>query len=268
MSFGKWFLGSDDPSLAGFGIPMSYQKASANLFSAAGPVYTDVNQGDTGDCYFLSALGETALQDPSLIKNMITVDGAGVYTVDFHLNGKDNYVTVNSDIAYMGGGYHFGDGSSVAFDHGGASGAIWTEIVEKAFVEFSEQINGVNSYANISGGWDNGLSAITGQSVTDYYAPSYASSQTSLLNVMNAAFNGKEDVLMSTSGANNALNLVGNHMYAVLAINAAAGTITLDNPWNGSGTGSGLQMQFTDSLAALTSAGVTFHVATGTAALA
>jgi hypothetical protein len=267
---GKWFIGSDDPSVAGFGIPISYKSVSGSLFSSAGPVYTDVNQGYTGDCYFLSALGETALQDPSLINNMITDNGNGVYTVDFHLNGKDDYVTVNSDIAYMGGGHQFGDGSTVAFDHGPASGSIWTEIVEKAYVEFRAQTDGVNSYANISGGWDEGLNAITGQNVNDFFAESYttAASVTSLLALMNNAFNAKEAVMINTNNDATSLNLVGDHMYMVIGVNTAAGTVTLDNPWNGSGTGTGLKMQFTDSMSSLIAAGVDFHVATGTPALA
>lgn len=268
---GKWFLGSDDPSLAGSPIAASYKAASGSLFSSAGPSIADVNQGEVGDCYFESALGETALQDPSLIRDMIASDGNGVYTVDFQLNGHNDDVTVNTDLANMQGGYRWADGSTLEFDNGGSSGALWSEVVEKAYVEFTAQTDGgVNAYSEINGGWDNGLSAITGQSVTDYSASSGASaaSMASLLNTLNSAFDGKEDVLMSTNGGNNALNLVGDHMYAVMAVNVAAGAITLDNPWNANGAGSGLQMQFTNSIASLVGSGVTFHVATGAPAIA
>ncbi len=267
---GKWFLGADDPSLAGSPVAAVYQVASGNLFSAAGPLFTDVNQGEVGDCYFEAALAETALQDPSLIRNMITSDGDGVYTVDFQLNGQNDYVTVNMDLPNMQGGYQWYDGSTLEFDNGGASGALWSAIVEKAYVEFREQTDGVNAYSDISGGWDNGLTAITGQSVTDYSSSDYtsASSITGLLDTLGSAFSSDEDVLMSTSGDDSALNLVGDHMYAVIAVNAAAGTVTLDNPWNANGAGSGLQMQFTEPLSALLAAGVTFHVAAGAPAVA
>jgi hypothetical protein len=54
-------------------------------------------------------------------------------------------------------------------------------------------------------------------------------------------------------------------MYNVLSVNAAAGTVTLDNPWNANGFAKGVGETFTDSIASLASVGCTFHVATGTA---
>ena len=48
---GKWFLGTDNPSLAGY--QASYQTVNEPLFSPGGPKVTDVNQGEAGDCYFL-----------------------------------------------------------------------------------------------------------------------------------------------------------------------------------------------------------------------
>ncbi len=266
---GKWFLGSDDPSVAGMGYGDTYKATCGNLFSAAGPVYTDVNQGTDGDCYFDAALAETAYQDPSLIRNMITVNSNGTDTVDFHLNGKNDYVTVNSDLAYMQGGYHMADGSTLAFNNGGASGSKWAAVVEKAYVEFRSQTDGVNSYANISGGWDNGLSAITGQAVEDYYTSGDTASQLgSMLATFSNALSAHQDIMMNTNGGDPALNLVGDHMYSVLAVNAAAGTVTLDNPWNADGQGSGLKMVVADSIVSLAQQGVTFHVAMGAPALA
>ena len=51
-------------------------------------------------------------------------------------------------------------------------------------------------------------------------------------------------------------------------VNLAAGTVSLDNPWNGSGVGAGVAMQFTDSIATLAKDGVTFFAAKGAAAVA
>jgi hypothetical protein len=69
---------------------------------------------------------------------------------------------------------------------------------------------------------------------------------------------------MNDNSANSALHLVGGHMYDVLSVNVAAGTVTLDNPWNANGAANGSGMVFTDSIAALASAGCDFHVALGT----
>ena len=71
---GKWFLGTDLPSLSVSAIGEAnynptYQADTQPLFGASGtPNYLDVNQGYLGDCYFVSSLAETALQDPSVIE--------------------------------------------------------------------------------------------------------------------------------------------------------------------------------------------------------
>ena len=269
---GKWFLGTDLPSDAGTGLTLTYKAVTDFLFSAGGPEVTDVNQGDDGDCYFLSALANTAQQDPSLIENMIQENSNGTYSVEFQLNGKADFVTVNNELPMLPAGYAYGDGSTYAFDHGGSAGAAndWSALIKKAFVEFCEQTSGVISYEFISGGWDNGLAAITGQSVNDYGTASgeSASALGSLLTTMKTALASGEDVLMSTNGADTAINLVAGHMYSVMSVNTAAQTVTLDNPWNGSNTTAGLSMQFTDSISALAANGVTFHVAVGKAAAA
>ena len=267
---GKWFLGTDNPSLAGY--QATYETVNEPLFSSRGPLLTDVNQGEAGDCYFLAALADTAQQDPSLIENMVQSNGNGTYSVEFQLNGKADYVTVNDQLAMLPRGEAMGDGSTYAFDHGGGAGSAndWSAIVEKAYVEFSEQSDGVNSYANISGGWDNGLAAITGQSVSDYYSNTIKTSaqHTSLLQAMQSALASGNDVMMSSDNSSASLNLVGDHMFAVTGVNVAAGTVTLDNPWNGSGDEENFKMQFTEPLSALLANGVEFHIATGTPATA
>ncbi len=55
---GKWFLGTDRPAIPD---DATYAQAAGSLF-INGPGYSDVRQGSLGDCYFLSALGETAAQ--------------------------------------------------------------------------------------------------------------------------------------------------------------------------------------------------------------
>lgn len=267
---GKWFLGTDDPSLSGSGMisGSTYRATSGSLFGTSGALsYTQVSQGDVGDCYFEAALAGLAEQDPSLIKNMIAVNSNGTYTVDFAgANGTRDYVTVNSDLAYMPSGYRYASGSTLMFDNGGSSGDLWSSVIEKAYVEFRSQQSGVNSYASIAGGWDNGLSDLTGQAVKDYMPSGSTSSQlSSLLSTMQTALTNHEVVLMNDGNANSALHLVGGHMYDVLSVDAAAGTVTLDNPWNSNGAANGTGMVFTDSIASLAGVGCDFHIALGTA---
>ncbi len=127
---GKWFLGTGNPSLAGY--QAAYQTVNDPLFSARGPQLTDVNQGEACDCYFLSALADTAQQDPSLIRNMVQSNGNGTYSVEFQLNGNAAYVTVNNQLAMLPGGEAMGDGSNYAFDRGGSAGSAndWSAIVK------------------------------------------------------------------------------------------------------------------------------------------
>lgn len=265
---GKWFLGTDNPSLAGY--TATYQTVNEPLFSNGGPQVADVNQGEAGDCYFLAALADTAQQDPSLIQNMVKSNGNGTYSVEFQLNGKADYVTVNNQLAMLPSGRAMADGSTYAFDHGGSAGSAndWSAIVEKAYAEFREQTDGVNSYANIAGGLDNGLNAITGQAVSDSGNIRNAAQQSSLLQAMQAALASGNDVIMSSDNSNASLNLVGDHVFAVTGVNVATGVVTLDNPWNGSGANSSIKMQFTESLSALLANGAGFHIATGTPATA
>ena len=89
------------------------------LYGPSGaPTIQDVNQGYLGDCYFLSSLGEVALQDPSAIENMIASNGNGTYSVRFYVNGKPDYATVNSQLPVMGGGYEWANGSQLEFANG------------------------------------------------------------------------------------------------------------------------------------------------------
>jgi hypothetical protein len=266
----KWFGGTDNPGTMEAGADGVYQASTAPLFAAGGPKLTDVNQGEEGDCYFMAALAATAQQNPSLIKNMVTQNSNGTYGVEFWLNGKADYVTVDNQLATLTGGQHMGSGSNLKFDNGGSSGSNWSAIVEKAYVEFRSQTDGVNAFHDIYGGWNNGLAAITGQAATDTYvsASTSAKDATAILKSMQAALSSGNDVMMNTNNGNAADNLAESHMYAVTAVNVAAGTVTLDNPWNANGANTGMKMQFTESLAELMKNDVAFHVATGAAAAA
>jgi hypothetical protein len=57
-------------------------------------------------------------------------------------------------------------------------------------------------------------------------------------------------------------------MFEVTGVNAAAGTVTLQNPWNGSGKDSGLAMAFTTSIAALEADYVSFMATSGKSTMA
>ena len=98
----KWFYGADLPKIGVAGD--MYKTAAGTLFGPNGPQASDVAEGAGGDCYFLSNLGEAALQSPQIIKNMFVANGDGTYTVRFYQYDASthtivpDYVTVNSEL--------------------------------------------------------------------------------------------------------------------------------------------------------------------------
>ena len=125
---------------------------------AFGVAATVVNQGYIGDCYFVAAIAEVALQDPSAIESMFTNNGNGTYAVRFEVNGKADYVTVNDALPNMPSGYSFANGSTLEFANGPV---LWAELLEKAYAELNAQPNAPHgavlnaasdSYAGIDAG--------------------------------------------------------------------------------------------------------------------
>ena len=270
---GEWFLGTDLPSLSVSAIGEdnlnpTYQASTLPLFGAGGtPSDLDVNQGYLGDCYFVSALGETALMDPSLIENMITNNGNGTYSVLFYVNGQADYVTVNSQLPAMSGN-DWANGSTLEFSNGPVS---WVALVEKAFAELNGQTAAAqygghptgDAYENLNGGTAISLSEITDQSFNTYNLSQNEStpSLSSLMTTLSSDFKAGDDIILSTPDPDNG-NLVGDHMFMITGVNSAAGTVSIQNPWNTAYSGS-LQMSFTDTIAQLAADNVSIYATTG-----
>ena len=88
----KWFLGADHPNAHDPNSPdltITYTTASGTLFSGSGPQYSDVHQGNIGDCYFVATLGEVALRNPNAIQNMFIANSDGTFEVRFYQAGVE-----------------------------------------------------------------------------------------------------------------------------------------------------------------------------------
>ncbi|MBP5609068.1 MAG: hypothetical protein J6X66_12495, partial [Lachnospiraceae bacterium] len=98
------------------------QKENEPLFGDNGEVkLSDIRQGDTNDCYLLSALAGLANTDPDYIKNILVKDNApedpSTVTVLLYDNsGMANHITVSKKRAKNGAG----------------ESALWVHMVEKA----------------------------------------------------------------------------------------------------------------------------------------
>lgn len=227
----KWFLGLDRPT-AGSG--WTYRQFAGQLF-VNGVTYTDINQGQVGDCYLMASLAEVALRSPSTITNMFIVNGDGTYTVRFFNNGAAEYVTVDAYLPTNASGtaMYAGMGKNYA----SSANELWTMLAEKAYVQANEfgwirpglSGSGQNSYAAIEGGYIYAaLGHITGQGTAAFLSTSSVSGFTTFVNSWNA---GKSIGFASKSSPTSGSGVVGNHAYAVIGYNATNQTITLYNPW-------------------------------------
>ena len=77
----KWFLGTDHPAVTSTDI--TYQTVAGSLFVTE-PSYTNMFQGNLGDCYLIATLGALAKSNPSVIENMIIPNDDNTWTVRFY----------------------------------------------------------------------------------------------------------------------------------------------------------------------------------------
>ena len=266
---GKWFLGTDLPSLAGTGsIEATYEVHKGPLFAAhEAPSYLDVNQGSLGDCWFVATLAEVALKDPSAIESMITNNGNGTDGVRFFVDGVADYVTVNNELPT--GSEPWANGSHLAFANGAKGDPLWAELVEKAFAELNAEPNAVhgdsglasNAYEGIAGGFpENALAEITGQDSFTFTSNHLVADAATI----GAAFDSGEEVELGTDIVPKEYrgDLVNSHVFEVIGYNASTDEFTIHNPW---GSASASPMTFTMSAHELAAAGCSMTVAEGSA---
>jgi uncharacterized protein with LGFP repeats len=223
----KWFEGQDHPTdvfLRG-GVTINggvYQTVAGPLFGAGGPLYTDVYQGNLGDCTYMASLAEVAARNPFTIQSMFTDNGDGTYTVRFGHNGVPDYVTVDSQLPNGGG----------SFDSPTA-GPIWAALAEKAFAQVNESgwlgtiAPGLNSY----GALDNGNSGTVQAALTAITGLATTTNGTDI----GAAWTAGRMIVLGTPNAPPNSLVEHNHAYAVVGYNPTTQQYTLFNPWGVNG---------------------------------
>lgn len=182
----KWLLGGDMPSTATAGdaatgaakaVSAFYAKSTGALF-VDGVVTADVQQGTTGNCYMVAAVGGIAGTNVGAIQAMIvenaTVDGVRSWGVRFFdAKGKAHWVTVNDMLPVDAEG-------STTLAYGGApgkslNGEIWFALVEKAYAQINavgilprDELTGQNSYLAVEGGQGDPLAQVIAGKVVAY----------------------------------------------------------------------------------------------------
>lgn len=200
----------------------------------------DVSQGGLGDCYMIASLAAVAQQNPDLIKKMIRDNGDGSYTVTFY--EKNQFIGIETPgftkkeitVKLDGSEYaEFGDSTD-------QNQEVWVRVIEKGYAEWK------GGYSAIEGGWPhNALEAITGIDSVNYTPSSLkiddlASALKSGGAVTAGTFRdvtlGPIDLPDITDSSSYYTNnqLIQGHAYTVTAVDSAAGTVTVRNPWGGS----------------------------------
>lgn len=183
------------------------------LYPNGEPDITDIRQGDFGDCWLLAALGSTALTDPQKIKDLITDNGDGTYTVHF----QDGDVTVNDDSL---------------LDQGADQGK-WVAIVETAYAEHEggnyEEINGGDSNEAYEDLFGANTGAFDPDSSTDLFFGDNKSPGDSY-NEMREALDDGRPVTASVRGR---IGIDGGHALMVTNMYERDGVqyVEMMNPW-------------------------------------
>lgn len=190
----------------------------------------DINQGQLGDCFLLSAMGELALYDPAAISKMISVNANGTESVALFESpngqtpsfGAAAFSQTPQTVTNVFSAASVNNGATQ--DVVGNSKEIWAQVLEKAYA----QANG--GYATINNGGNPciALQQLTGHTA-QWEAPTAATTA-----ALTADVNAGDLIVMDTASTSNLPNnLVSNHAYMFegLVNNNGVSCVKLANPW-------------------------------------
>jgi hypothetical protein len=245
----KWFRGVDYPLSTGefvkhydpyTGKLVSYAPqygldTAASVFGNS-VLYTDVQQGLAGDCWFLSTVADIAKASPQYIEQMFINNGDGTYTVRFHDGSQPIYVTVDRWFPQYQGNFVFANAHQSLAD---PNVKLWAPLLEKAYV----QLKGVPYPPSCYGEWDGGgypTTAMMDLTGLDAWPMGLTDP-----NAFTQAVTGGNLVVLETQSASSVggYTVVAGHAYAVLGYDASTQLFTIYNPW-----GYGLNLQDLTSL--------------------
>lgn len=190
----------------------------------------DIHQGQIGDCFLLSSIGELALWHPSFIQNMIKVGANGTETVTLFkaANGSlPSWFTTAFKVATQTVTNSFPTNSvnnGATQDLVGTQKEIWPQVIEKAYA----QANG--GY----GGIQNGGSPVIALEELTGHAATWQPASTVTLALLQSHMAAGDLIVMDTGpGGSAKFNLVGSHAYMFegLVGSGSSASVKLGNPW-------------------------------------
>lgn len=191
----------------------------------------DIHQGQLGDCFLLSSMGEIAMISPQTISGMITQNTNGTETVRLFVDSRTGRpISFNSSGAKQVSVTVDNNFSSQSVNNGSTQDVvngtkeIWTQVLEKAVATLG---GGYNSIAN------GGSPIIAMEELTGKQA--FGIAPASLTYAQLTSFMSSKDLIVFDTKASGALsnNLVNNHAYMFegLSGTGANAMVTLGNPW-------------------------------------
>ena len=191
---------------------------------------TDIDQGQLGDCFLLSPLGEEALFHPASISHMIHDNHDGTETVTLYTDATGTLPTFGSTgfrTTTMTIDNNF---SPASVDNGatqdvvGSQKEIWPQVVEKAVAA----LNG--GYSAIASG---GYPVLAMEELTGQAATSVSPAALTLATLQQYVAAGDLITMDTSSSGSLPYGLVGGHCYMFDTLNGTGGSpsVQLLNPW-------------------------------------
>ena len=191
---------------------------------------TDINQGQLGDCYLLSSIGEIALNKPSFISSAIHVNGNGTEAVTLY-NASNGSVPNWYSTAFKAtsvtvtNAFPTNSVNNIASqDVLGNQKEIWPQVLE-------------NAYASLNGGYNaigRGGSPVLAMEELTGHAASFLAPASLTLAVLQGDVLAGDLIVMDTLNKNGLSNgLFGDHAYMFNGVSGtgSAATLKLLNPW-------------------------------------
>jgi LysM repeat protein len=199
----------------------------------------DVQQGQAGDCYFLSALSGLAKTHPEVIQNAIKQNADGSYTATFYQidykpkdpkNPDGEYVPVSKPVhVKIDGDLPMSWGTYPLYAQGETKNELWAPLLEKAYAKWK---GGYDAIGN--GGWpDQALTDLTGK--PGHSQVLQARRPANLAKFLENRLAGGGTMCASTKSdkEEKGTGIIGNHAYTVLGVTEQDGKtmVQLRNPW-------------------------------------
>lgn len=190
----------------------------------------DIHQGQIGDCYLLSQVGELAILQPSFFSNMIHTNANGTESVTLYTGANGAMPTWGTTAFKAITEVVVNTFSTTSVNNAASQDSvngvkeIWPQVVEKAFAQLA------GGYSSIQNGGSPVLAAeaLTGKAAT-WMAPA------ALTLAQLTSFSAAKDMIVfdtqSQSGLSN--GLISGHAYMFEGISGvgASATVNLGNPW-------------------------------------